>query len=90
METEFVIVVSAVRVIILSLHCVTIFCGNQVDIAYIRMISNIIIKFIRDIVQQNKVILKFISIHQIVAYPLTKSVVQDVYSTRIRVMRLHS
>lgn len=41
-------------------------------------------------VQQNKVILKYISIRQIVADPLTKPVVRDVYSTHIRVMRLHS
>ena len=81
-----------------SLRHVTIFCDNQAAIAYIKdpkyhsKIKHIDIKFnfIRDIVQQNEVNLKYISTHQMVADPLTKPIVRDVYNSHVRVMRLNS
>ena len=80
------------------LHPVTIFCDNQAAIAYTKdpkyhsKTKHIDIKFnfIRDIVQQNEVNLKYISTHQMVADPLTKPIIRDVYNSHVRVMGLYS
>lgn len=74
-----------------SLHLVVIFYDNQVIITYTKDPKyhnqtkhiNIEFNFIRDLVQQNEVNLKYITTYQMVANPLTNPIACDVYGFHI-------
>lgn len=81
-----------------SLRLVIFFCDNQVVISYTKdpkyhkKTKHIYIKFnfIRDIIQQNEVSLKYIITHQMVVGPHARPIPCDVYGSHIWVMGLYS
>ena len=76
---------------------VTLYCDNQAVIAYTKdsryhsKSKHIETRynFVRDIVAQKEVKIQYISMHQMVADPLTKLVTRDVYVTHSRSLGLY-